>query len=45
MTRAALILPNQLFADHPGLAGVTRAVLVEEPLLFRSFRFIDNRAR
>ena len=39
MTSAALIYPHQLFADHPALVGVTRAVLVEEPLLFTQYRF------
>jgi deoxyribodipyrimidine photolyase-related protein len=39
LTRAALIYPHQLFAGHPALAGVSRAVLVEEPLLFRNYRF------
>jgi len=39
MSRAALIYPHQLFADHPALAGASRAVLVEEPLLFRQLRF------
>ena len=39
MTRAALIYPHQLFAEHPALAGVSRAVLVEEPLLFTHYRF------
>lgn len=39
MTRAALIYPHQLFAEHPALKGVTRAVLIEEPLLFAQYRF------
>jgi deoxyribodipyrimidine photolyase-related protein len=39
MTRAALIYPHQLFADHPALLGVSQAVLVEEPLLFTQYRF------
>jgi deoxyribodipyrimidine photolyase-related protein len=39
LTRAALIYPHQLFAEHPALAGVSRAVLVEEPLLFTHYRF------
>ncbi len=39
MTSAALIYPHQLFADHPALAGVTQAVIVEEPLLFRQYAF------
>jgi deoxyribodipyrimidine photolyase-related protein len=36
---AALIFPHQLFADHPALKGVSRAVLVEDPLLFRQYGF------
>jgi len=36
---AALIYPHQLFADHPALAGVSCAVMVEEPLLFTQFQF------
>jgi deoxyribodipyrimidine photolyase-related protein len=36
---AALIYPHQLFADHPALAGVSHAVMVEEPLLFTQFTF------
>jgi deoxyribodipyrimidine photolyase-related protein len=39
MTRAALIYPHQLFADHPALAGVSQAVVVEDPLLFRQYAF------
>jgi deoxyribodipyrimidine photolyase-related protein len=39
MTRAALIYPHQLFADHPALAGVSQAVIVEEPLLFTQYPF------
>lgn len=39
MTRAALIYPHQLFAEHPALAGVSLAFLVEEPLLFTQYRF------
>jgi (6-4)DNA photolyase len=39
MTRAALIYPHQLFADHPALAGATRAVMIEEPLLFTQYPF------
>ncbi|MFN0182017.1 MAG: cryptochrome/photolyase family protein [Gemmatimonadales bacterium] len=39
MTQAALIYPHQLFADHPALVGTTRAVMIEEPLLFTQFRF------
>lgn len=35
MPRAVLILPNQLFADHPGLIDQTdRVVLFEDPLFF-----------
>lgn len=35
MTTATLLLPNQLFADHPGLRGPTdRVVLFEDPLFF-----------
>jgi deoxyribodipyrimidine photolyase-related protein len=39
MTCAALIYPHQLFAHHPALAGMARAVIVEDPLLFTQFRF------
>lgn len=39
MSRAALIFPHQLFADHPALAGASRAVMVEEPLYFTQHRF------
>lgn len=39
MSRTALIYPHQLFAEHPALAGMSRAVLVEEPLLFTQYRF------
>jgi deoxyribodipyrimidine photolyase-related protein len=39
MTRAALIFPHQLFADHPALAGASRAVMVEEPLYFTQYRY------
>ena len=39
MTRAALIYPHQLFADHPALAGASRAVMVEEPLYFTQLRY------
>ena len=39
MSHAALIFPHQLFADHPALAGVSRAVMVEEPLLFTQQRY------
>jgi deoxyribodipyrimidine photolyase-related protein len=39
MTRAALIYPHQLFADHPALAGAGQAVLVEEPLFFTQYAF------
>ena len=35
VTRACLIFPHQLFAEHPGLVDAdTRAVLVQEPLFF-----------
>lgn len=35
MPRAAILLPNQLFADHPGLAApLDRVVLFEDPLFF-----------
>ncbi|KIC47648.1 phosphonate transporter [Ruegeria sp. ANG-S4] len=35
MTTATLLLPNQLFTDHPGLRGPTdRVVLFEDPLFF-----------
>ncbi len=36
---AALIFPHQLYAGHPALDGVSRAVLVEEPLHFTQYRF------
>ena len=39
MTRAALIYPHQLFADHPALVDASQAVLVEEPLLFNQYSF------
>jgi deoxyribodipyrimidine photolyase-related protein len=39
MARAALIYPHQLFADHPALAATSRAVLVEEPLMFTQYPF------
>ncbi len=39
MTRAALIYPHQLFAEHPALVNASQAVLVEEPLLFNQYRF------
>lgn len=39
MTHAALIYPHQLFADHPALDGMARAVMVEDPLLFTQFPF------
>jgi deoxyribodipyrimidine photolyase-related protein len=39
MTRAAIIYPHQLFADHPALVDVSQAVLVEEPLLFKQYSF------
>jgi deoxyribodipyrimidine photolyase-related protein len=39
MTTAALIYPHQLFADHPALANVGTAVLVEDPLFFTQYAF------
>lgn len=39
MSRAAIIFPHQLFADHPALVDASHAVLVEEPLLFNQYRF------
>ena len=39
MTRAAIIYPHQLFADHPALVDASQAVLVEEPLLFNQPAF------
>lgn len=36
---AALIYPHQLFDPHPALAKTSLAVLIEEPLLFRQYRF------
>lgn len=35
----ALIYPHQLFANHPALTDADACVLVEEPLLFKQFRF------
>ena len=35
MVKAALVLPNQLFADHPALLDPVRdVVLFEDPLFF-----------
>ena len=35
MTKAAILLPNQLFADHPALlTPVKHVVLFEDPLFF-----------
>ncbi|MEO0484744.1 MAG: cryptochrome/photolyase family protein [Pseudomonadota bacterium] len=40
MTKAALIFPHQLFADHPALEGDVGAVLLlEEPLFFGDPRY------
>jgi deoxyribodipyrimidine photolyase-related protein len=39
MSTAALIYPHQLFPKHPALAGAKTAVLVEDPLFFRQYRF------
>jgi deoxyribodipyrimidine photolyase-related protein len=38
-TRAALVYPHQLYAKHPALEGATHAVIVEDPLFFRQYRF------
>ncbi|HMO13374.1 MAG TPA: cryptochrome/photolyase family protein [Pirellulaceae bacterium] len=37
--RAALIFPHQLFEEHPALTPVDIAVLVEDPLFFKQYRF------
>jgi deoxyribodipyrimidine photolyase-related protein len=39
VTRAALIYPHQLFADHPASVDVSHVVMVEEPLLFSQYPF------
>lgn len=39
MTRAALIYPHQLFAEHPALVNASQALLIEEPLLFSQYSF------
>ncbi len=39
MTRAVLIYPHQLIADHLALAGVSHAVQIEEPLLLTQCSF------
>ncbi|MBO9433171.1 cryptochrome/photolyase family protein [Ruegeria sp. R13_0] len=40
MTFATILLPNQLFADHPGLvAPPDRVVLFEDPLFFGDSRY------
>ena len=44
MTHAALIYPHQLFADHPAMAGVSQALMVEEPLLFTQYPFPSTEA-
>ncbi len=36
---AALVYPHQLFDPHPALVGAAEAVLVEDPLVFRQYRF------
>ncbi|MFD0915289.1 cryptochrome/photolyase family protein [Pseudahrensia aquimaris] len=35
MKKAALIFPHQLYDDHPALEGVSKVLLLEEPLFFR----------
>ncbi|MEM6288918.1 MAG: cryptochrome/photolyase family protein [Bacteroidota bacterium] len=39
MSVAALVFPNQLFADHPALDGADRVVLVEDDLFFRDEQY------
>ncbi|MEL6615544.1 MAG: cryptochrome/photolyase family protein [Bacteroidota bacterium] len=40
MSVAALVYPNQLFADHPALAGeADRVVLHEDDLFFRDEQY------
>lgn len=40
MSKAALVLPNQLFADHPALHGqVDQIVLFEDPLFFGDVQY------
>ncbi len=36
---AGLVYPHQLFSDHPALETAQLAVLVEDPLFFRQYRF------
>ncbi|MEM6326841.1 MAG: cryptochrome/photolyase family protein, partial [Bacteroidota bacterium] len=39
MSAAALVYPNQLFADHPALADTDRVVLHEDDLFFRDEQY------
>lgn len=39
MTKAALIYPHQLFANHPALLESSNVVLVEDPLFFSQYHF------
>lgn len=36
---AALIYPHQLFQQHPAVVNAAKVYLVEDPLLFRQYRF------
>lgn len=36
---AGLIYPHQMFSEHPALETASLAVLVEDPLFFRQYRF------
>lgn len=38
-TLTALVFPHQLYNDHPALQGAKQVVVVEDPLLFREYRF------
>ena len=37
--KAAIVYPHQLFPDRKWLDGIDRVYLVEDPLLFRQYRF------
>ncbi|MEM1096267.1 MAG: cryptochrome/photolyase family protein [Bacteroidota bacterium] len=39
MPTAALVFPNQLFADHPALDGCDAVVLIEDDLFFRDAQY------
>lgn len=39
MSETVIIYPHQLFKNHPGLKKIKRAILVEEPLYFRQYKF------